>query len=164
MAEAETTRSSIDSNIDLAIDAINVVTGRDIGVSTGSDAYPGEGPASDRPLFDFERLLRGGPLDGVFGTLQIAREAMKSGGGLINVTVRVIPRSGDDKLGRNPRDAAIELASPFVAAMGEDAHFGTFTQVSAILHSSRPHREIHSILYHCLHTASRFTLHPILEP
>jgi hypothetical protein len=49
-AEAETTHSSIDSNIDLAIDAINVVTGGDIGVSTGSNAHSGEGPTSDRPL------------------------------------------------------------------------------------------------------------------
>lgn len=57
-------------------------------------------------------------------------EVTKLNGGSINVTVRVSPRRGDDKHWRNPRSAVIKYAPPFVAAMGEDAPFGTFRQVS----------------------------------
>jgi hypothetical protein len=146
-AKAETTHSSIDSHTDLAIDAINVVTGGDIGVSTGSDAYPGEGPTSDRSMFDFGRLSRGGALDDVFEILPDSSliqkptyeggewEVTRSNGGLANVADRVIPRRGGDKLGRYPRSAVIEYASPSVVTIGEGTHVGTFRQVSAILHS-----------------------------
>jgi len=116
-----------------------------MGTSTGSDTHPEkEGLTSDGLLFDFRRFLEGGALDDVFGIPQdypytptqnstsgvSGWEVTKLSGGSINVTVRVSPRHGDDKLWRNPRSAVIKYAPPFVAAIGEDAPFGTFRQVS----------------------------------
>jgi len=122
-------RSNIDSTMD------------NISTSTESDSYPDQGPSSDRLLFDFEGFLEGGALDDILGIPQLDPtptptpilkggkwEITKLSGGLINVTVRVIPR---DELGRSdPRSVVIKHAPPFVAAMGECAPFGTFRQAS----------------------------------
>jgi len=117
-----------------------------LNVSISSDPHPDQGSTSDRLLFDFERFLEGGALNDIFGITQLDSspipsiptteggkwEITKLSGGLINVTVRVIPRGrGDDELRRpDPRSVVIKYAPPFVAAIGEGAPFGTFRQVS----------------------------------
>ena len=137
----------------------------DIGTSTSSDPHPDQGLTSGRLLFDFERFLEGGALDDIF---RIPRpdstpapiptpeggkwEITKLSGGLVNITVRVVPCGrGDGEFGRDPRSVVIKYAPPFVAAMGEGAPFGTFRQAS----TPSPR--------HCYpHTAaSGPTLHPL---
>ena len=127
--------------------------GAGTGNSASSEPHPDEGSASDRLLFDFRRFLEGGSLDDVFGitpgstpapisTSEEGKwEVIKLNGGLINVTVRVIPPCGDDEVGRSPRSVVIKYAPPFVAAIGEGAPFGTFRQVSTIpcCHPTRSH-------------------------
>jgi hypothetical protein len=101
--------------------------------------------SSDRFLFDAERFLEGGALDDVFGIIPDTAstpirelvsdgskwEVTKLSGGLINITLRVIPRRRDDKP-ESPRSVVIKYAPPFMAAIGESAPFGTFRQVSTI--------------------------------
>jgi len=109
-----------------------------------SDFYPDEGSNPDLLLFDFNKFLEGGALDDAFeipahspytptrnSTFEGKWEIEKLSGGLVNVVVRATPRSGGDKLVRNLKSVVIKYAPPFVAAIGEDAPFGTFRQVGA---------------------------------
>ena len=130
---------------------INVSTGTEISTSTGSDSHPNEGSTLNQLLFDFESFLEGGDLDDVFGITPGSTseggkwEIAKLSGGLINVTVRVLPPHDDDK---KPRSVVIKYAPPFMAAMGQDVPFGTFRQVGTILHSyhESPAVDIHTPL------------------
>ena len=116
----------------------------DTGTSTGSDSCPNKGSTSNQLLFDFKGFLEGGALDDVLGiptgptytptpnsTSEDGRwEITKLSGGSINVAVRVTPRRGDNKFAGDPRSVVIKYAPPYLAAIGEDAPFGTFRQVS----------------------------------
>ena len=95
-------------------------------------------------LFDFKGFLERGALDDVFGiptdsahtpipnsTSEDGRwEVTKLSGGYINITVRVGPRRGDERLASNPKSVVIKYAPPYMAMLGEGAPFGTFRQVS----------------------------------
>ena len=108
-------------------------------IPTQVDATP-----SGRLLFEFKRFLKEGALnnvfgfppdsantpasDSVFGCREL--EVTELSGGLINFTVRVAPRHREGGLEGNAGSVVAKYAPPFVAAIGEDAPFGTFRQVS----------------------------------
>ena len=155
--KAEIIPPSTPSNID---PTTNV--GASIEISTGSDSHPDEESTLYQLLFDFKSFLEGGDLDDVFGitpgyTSEGGKwEIAKLSGGFMNVTVRVLPPHGDDK---NPRSVVIKYAPPFMAAMGQDAPFGTFRQVGTVL---RSHHQLPSPRYRYPHTTSGSTLHPFV--
>ena len=126
---------------------INVDTGTVTGTGPDPDPFPDEGPNPDQLLFDFEGFLEGGALDDVFGTSLDSTPkpistsdggewvVTKLRGGLVNIVVRVASLRGDhdDDLEGYPTSVIIKYAPHFVAAMGKDAPFGTFRQVSTTL-------------------------------
>ena len=131
-----------------------------------------DGASSGQLLFDFSKFLEGGALNNVFGfppdSADTSRpdsvfrrrklEVTELSGGLINFTVRVTPRHRDDELEGNPRSVVAKYAPPFVAAIGEDAPFGTFRQVST-------HRIlINPTILRYPPTAIIFTPHPLSCP
>lgn len=143
-----------------------------MGASNSSRSHPDGGLASDRQLFDFGRFLEGGALDDIFGIAPNTTpmptptpedgkwEVTKLSGGMINVTVRVTPHRRDGELGRNRRSVVIKYAPPFIAAIGEDAPFGTFRQVSISL---RSYRDFSPPRRPCQHTRE-FALLPFVQP
>ena len=144
---AEIASISVGSNIDPTVHDTHVVTGTDLDPSTDRDSrQAGQGSgSSDRLLFDFRGFLEGGALNDTFGispedtpmpTPGSAPGDCKWGvtrlsGGLVNVTVRAHARCGDCK---SRSSVIIKYAPDFVAAIGEDAPFGTFRQVGTISH------------------------------
>ena len=148
---AEIASISVGSNIDPTVHDTHVVTGTDLDPSTDRDSHQaGQGSgSSDRLLFDFRGFLEGGALNDIFGISpedtpmptpgsapgDCEWRVTRLSGGLINVTVRAHALRGGCK---SRSSVIIKYAPDFVAAIGEDAPFGTFRQVRII---SRFHHE-----------------------
>ena len=90
-------------------------------------------------------------------------EVAKLSGRSINVTVRVTPHRGENESER--KSVVVRYAPPFVAAVGEDAPFGTFRQVGTyiLFYAPTPHfpNPLLSSALHCLIRSPPFP--PIFE-